>query len=108
MTELRNTRHSAFQALLIIGGLAPALLCADAVMSPSMAQKEQFERKKPHTNVGTIEQQGEHPANLATEQEAIPTIPCCDNMSVDSVRNFNHKPKGRVQRRPLRIRPRQR
>ena len=49
MTPIRRRK-----ALLIAASLLPAALLMEAALSPSLAQKAQFERNKPHVNIGTI------------------------------------------------------
>lgn len=107
MIEHRSIRQHAFQAFLIVGGLAPALLCAEAITSPTLAQKAVFERNKPHVNVGTIDQPSQPPTGMTTEPAAEPAANCCENI-VGGVRDFKRKPAGRVQRRTIRIRPKRR
>ncbi len=108
MSGLNCSPKGAFNALLLIGGLAPALLGAEAAVSSAMAQKEVFERNKPHVNVGTIGNQSQAPSGLATQQEAVPEDTCCEVRIIDNVRDLKKRPARRIHRQPARIRQRRR
>lgn len=95
-------------ALLITCGVAAAVTAAEAVVTPALAQKEQFERTKPHLNIGTIGHQTQTPSGLATPDSQSTSPSCCDNMVVDGVRDVRRKPVGGIKRRQIRIRPKRR
>ena len=107
MFRYRHSETRLSRTFIIIGALAPALLGADAAISAASAQKAEFERTKPHVNVGTIGDQEEGPTGFATTTSQAPAK-CCGNMIVDGVRSFKRTPRHRVQIRTRRARPQRR
>lgn len=85
MTTSRYAIHARAKTFLIALGLAAAFLAGDGVNSPSFAQKEKFERTKPHVNIGTI---GQTNNNGSITQS--PAQSGGDNLIVDGVRDFDY------------------
>ena len=108
MPHRHFSKHRLSQALLIACGMTAAVMAADASVTPASAQKAQFERTKPHANVGTIGDQPQVPSGLTTSGTQGTAPQCCDTMVVDGIRDFRRKPAGGVKRRSVRIRPNRR
>ena len=88
MTARDNRPTILSRAALVMASLTAAFFGVEAAFSPLAAQKEQFERSKPHVNVGTA---SEGSQQLAPQK-------CCGNETVDKVGNTLEKPAQQTQR----------
>ena len=62
MTARERNQTIMSKVLAIMGSVAAALFGLEAAFSPVAAQKETFERTKPHLNVGTVGSGGSSPS----------------------------------------------
>ena len=62
MTDRASDQTILSRMFLILGSVVAALFGLEAAFSPAPAQKETFERTKPHVNVGTVGGGGSGPS----------------------------------------------
>ena len=92
MTARDNRPNILSKAALVFGSLTAAIFGVEAAFSPLAAQKEQFERSKPHVNVGTAVEGGQQ---LAPQN-------CCGEATVDEADSMLEAPaqKKRREKKP--------
>ena len=72
MTDRESDQTMLSRIFLILGSVVAALFGVEAAFSPAPAQKETFERSKPHVNVGTVGRGGSSPSQKTCCGEANP------------------------------------
>lgn len=86
------------KALLIAASLLPAVFLMEATVSPSMAQKTQFERTKPHVDVGTI---GHIDTSVTKTSQSQPADNASNVLSTHHLKKLRKRSTLTTRRRPI-------
>ena len=87
MTARERNQTILSRVFLILGSVVAALFGLEAAFSPAAAQKETFERRKPHLNVGTVGSGGSSPSQKT----------CCGEVNSGASVDADKEPAQQIQ-----------